>query len=196
MLKYLLAFIPSLSLATGTPPPKPATQTQGQSQGQEQHQTANSVANAASTASAQGGTGGNANSQASNAGNSQTVVTERSAPALGQGSFAISGCGVGGNVGNSSSGGAQFLGFGFTPEQCYDFKLAEGYAALGAYAAACEVLNMSKAGQRAKKRGVTLPVCNAPVVPVVSQPPPPVVVNVEPAPVPSCAKALKQCVRK
>ena len=200
-MKYLLAFLPSIALATGGhEPPKPVqppTQTQGQAQvqgqhqGQGQEQTANSEARASSTASAQGGAGGN--SQASSAG--QTVITERSAPALGQGSFAIQGCGVAGNAGHSGTGGANFLGFGFTPEQCYDFQLAQAYAAVGAYGAACEVLNVSKAGQRAKKRGVSLPVCTAPVAAPLSQVPPPVVINVEPA-APACTKALKQCVRK
>ena len=188
-MKYLLAFIPSLALATGTPP-KPVPQTQGQAQvqgqhqGQGQEQSANSASSAAATAS--------------NAGNQQTVVTERSAPALGQGSFAIQGCGVAGNAGHSGVGGASFLGFGFTPKQCYDFQLAQAYAAMGAYEVACEVLNKSTAGQRAQRNGVKLPVCSAPVVaavPLVTQPPSPVVINVE-SPAPACTKAVRQCGRK
>ena len=207
-MRYLILLIPSISLATGGyEPPKPVqtpTQTQGQAQvqgqhqGQGQEQTANSEARASSTASAQGGAGGN--SQASNAGNQQTVVTERSAPALGQGSFAIQGCGVAGNAGHSSTGGASFLGFGFTPEQCYDFQLAQAYAALGAVRAACDVLNFSKAGKRAKMRGVELPLCAAQPAAqpaLTAQPPSPIVINVEPAlPAPTCTKALKQCARK
>lgn len=83
----------------------------------------------------------------------------RQAPSVGQGSFAISGCGVAGNVGGSNSGGAAFLGFGWTPAQCYDFMLAQAYQAVGETKAACEVLNNSKAGRRAKRRGVELPDC-------------------------------------
>ena len=167
--------------------------TQGQHQGQGQSQSANSASQAASTASAQGGTGGTAT--ASNAGVTQSVVEERSAPALGQGSFAIQGCGVAGNAGHSGTGGASFLGFGFTPRQCYDFQLASAFAALGAYGAACEVLNSSRAGQRAKKRGVTLPTCVATVTSI-QQVTPPIVVNVQPAPAPACTKVSRQCGRK
>jgi hypothetical protein len=200
----LLFLMPSIAIATGgttapTPTPTQAqgqAQVQGQHQGQGQEQTANSASSAVSTASAQGGAGGN--SQASSAG--QTVITERSAPALGQGSFAIQGCGVAGNAGHSGTGGASFLGFGFTPAQCYDFQLAQAYAALGAYASACDVLNRSAAGKRAQKRGVSLPTCSAPPVaehPITAQPPSPVVVNVEPAlPAPACTKAVRQCGRK
>ena len=205
-MRYLILLIPSISLATGGyEPPKPVqtpTQTQGQAQvqgqhqGQGQEQSANSEARASSTASAQGGAGGN--SQASNAG--QTVITERSAPALGQGSFAIQGCGVAGNAGHSGTGGASFLGFGFTPEQCYDFQLAQAYAALGAVRAACDVLNFSKAGKRAKMRGVELPLCAAQPAAqpaLTAQPPSPIVINVESAlPAPACTKALKQCLKK
>jgi hypothetical protein len=57
-------------------------------------------------------------------------------------------------------------------------QLAQAYQALGAYAAACEVLNASPAGQRAAKRGVKLPVCSPPDR---VTPPPPVNVNVEAA---------------
>jgi hypothetical protein len=55
-------------------------------------------------------------------------------------------------------------------------------------------LNLSKAGQRAKKRGVNLPVCAAPAAAPLSQSTPPVVVNVEPAA--ACTKAVRQCARK
>ena len=203
-MRYLILLIPSLALATGghepPPPPKPpapTTQVQGQVQGQEQDQRQTQGQTQGQTLDNRNTN--NATSQASNAGVQQTVVTERSAPALGQGSFAIQGCGVAGNAGHSGTGGASFLGFGFTPKQCYDFQLAQAYAAMGAYEVACEVLNKSTAGQRAQRNGVKLPVCSAPVVaavPLVTQPPSPVVINVEPAPAPVCTKAVKQCVRK
>lgn len=88
----------------------------------------------------------------------------RQAPAVGQGSFAIQGCAVAGNVGGSNSNGAAFLGLGWTPDECYDFMLAQAYQSLGRDKAACQVLNMSKAGQRAKKRGIELPTCEPEVV--------------------------------
>lgn len=130
--------------------------------------TANSNANANAAATAI------AAATASND-NAVSVTHQASAPALGQGSFAIAGCQVAGNAGGSNSGGAGFLGFAFTTEQCYDLQLAAAYQALGAYSAACQVLNLSKAGQRAAKRGVTLPTCAAPI-PLAA--PQPVVVNV------------------
>lgn len=83
----------------------------------------------------------------------------RQAPSIGQGSFAISGCGVAGNIGGSNTSGAAFLGLGWTPAQCYDFMLAQAYQAVGETKAACEVLNKSKAGQRAARRGIKLPDC-------------------------------------
>jgi hypothetical protein len=187
----ILAFVSATAIATGTPTPTPPatpaqTQTQGQRQGQVQgqHQTSNSAAE--STSNAQGGAGGTAASQ-------------------GQGSFAIQGCGVAGNGGMSNTNGAGFLGFGFTPEQCYDFQLAQAYAALGAYAAACEVLNLSRAGQRAAKRGVALPTCSAPVPPVDLSPVQPVNVYVQQPAAPPVQReqcddrvdrAFKQCVSK
>ena len=127
-------------------------------------------------------TGGESNSDASSnsnsGGNSLTVneSTPRQAPGLAQGSFAIIGCGIAANAGGSSPGGAGFLGFGYTPEQCYDFMLANAYCTAGATQACCEVLNNSKAGQRAKKRGVSLPVCRPPeptppTTPAPQQPP-------------------------
>ena len=117
-------------------------------------------------ASATGGEGGSSNSDASsNSGGNSLTVNEsapRQAPGLAQGSFAIIGCGIAANAGGSSPGGAGFLGFGYTPEQCYDFMLANAYCTAGATQACCEVLNNSKAGRRAAARGVTLPVCRPP----------------------------------
>lgn len=123
---------------------------------------------------ATGGTGGNSTSDAtSNSGGNSLTVNEnqvKQAPGLAQGSFAIIGCGFAANAGGSGSGGAGFLGLGFTPEQCYDFMLANAYCTAGATQACCEVLNASKAGKRAAARGVTLPVCRPPA----QEPPAPV----------------------
>jgi hypothetical protein len=121
---------------------------------------------------------------ASSANNSFTSIYPKQAPAISQGSFAINGCAVAGNAGGSGTGGAGFLGLGFTTEQCYDFMLAQAYGALGEPEAACDVLNTSRAGVRAAKRGVTLPECLPPQKqaekPAV-QNQTPVVVNVEAA---------------
>lgn len=141
-------------------------------------------------------TAASASASANNAGNSQITnfSSPRQAPSIGQGSFAIQGCGVAGNAGGSQSSGAAFLGFAFTPQQCYDFMLAQAYASVGAERAACEVLNKSKAGRRAEKRGVVLPICSTPILPPAS---PPVSINVQPA---NCTeqtdRAFKQCVKK
>ena len=169
----------ALAMATGVPETKPPTQQQGQTQGQAQQQaqgqhqgqaqgqqqstSVNTSAVARSDAYAQAGS----TSSSSNDGNSQAVEISnpRNAPAIGQGSFAIAGCAVAGNAGGSNINGAGFLGFGFTPEQCYDFMLAQAYQSAGAYQAACEVLNASRAGRRAAKRGVTLPTCSPPAAP-------------------------------
>jgi len=157
---------------------------------------AEAAALAASNSSATGGAGGNSNANATggaggvggsvsgvsaaggnaDGGDSAAVANNqimiegdrqiRQAPAIGQGSFAIQGCGVAGNAGGSSAGGAAFLGVGFTSAQCYDFMLAQAFASVGEQQAACAVLNVSKAGRRAAKRGVVLPTCT-PVAPVV-----------------------------
>ena len=91
-------------------------------------------------------------------------VEVQQAPAIGQGSFAIQGCSVAGNGGVSVPGGAGFLGFGFTPEQCYDFMIAQAYQSLGEKKAACDILRNSKAGKRQEKRGIVLPGCEPEVV--------------------------------
>ena len=90
---------------------------------------------------------------------SYTYKEVKQAPAIGQGSFAIYGCNVGGNAGASGPGWAGFLGFGFTPEQCYDFMLAQAYQSIGEKKAVCDILRNSKAGKRQEKRGITLPEC-------------------------------------
>lgn len=131
-------------------------QDQAQAQGQAQQAEAQALSYSESAASS--------GSSSSSGGNSQSLSMDnpRQAPAISQGSFAIQGCGVAGNLGGSNTSGAGFLGFGFTPEQCYDFMLAQAFQSLGAYEAACKVLNASRAGKRAAERGVTLPKCTPP----------------------------------
>ncbi len=116
---------------------------------------------------------------------SYTYKEVQQAPAIGQGSFAIYGCNVGGNAGASGPGWAGFLGFGWTPQQCYDFMLAQAYQSVGEKKAVCDILKNSKAGKRQAKRGITLPEC-VPVAPevktvVVESPPKTVYVEVPPA---------------
>lgn len=113
---------------------------------------------------ATGGEGGSSDASSNSGGNALTVNENqvRQAPGLAQGSFAIVGCGFAANAGGSGPGGAGFLGLGFTPEQCYDFMLANAYCTAGATQACCEVLNSSKAGKRAAARGVQLPQCRPP----------------------------------
>ena len=103
-----------------------------------------------------------------------TYKEVQQAPAIGQGSFAISGCSVAGNAGASGPGGAGFLGFGWTPAQCYDFMLAQAYQSIGEKKAVCDILKNTKAGKRQAKRGITLPECEPEVVvvPVVTAPAP------------------------
>lgn len=143
--------------------------------------TNNNTANGG--AGGQGGTGGEAvasavvESGAASAvvesGAIQYTYTERlQAPAIGQGSFAISGCSVGGNAGASGPGWAGFLGFGFTPQQCYDFMLAQAYQSLNEKKAACDILRNSKAGKRQEKRGIVLPGCEPQTVVVAPVPVP------------------------
>jgi hypothetical protein len=129
---------------------------------------------------ATGGEGGSSDASSNSGGNALTVNENqvRQAPGLAQGSFAIVGCGFAANAGGSGAGGAGFLGLGFTPEQCYDFMLANAYCTAGATAACCEVLNSSKAGRRAAARGVRLPECRPPVADPAPQPQPPVIVTV------------------
>lgn len=197
-----LAVIPAHATGKPDPTPEPApvsqTQAQGQSQGQAQRQGQQQTAASSSTSVAAAAATGSA---AASSDNAVSIETPRQAPALSQGSFAIQGCAVAGNAGHSSASGGGFLGFGFTSAQCYDFMLAQAYASVGALAAACEVLNTSRAGQRASARGVKLPECSPPVP--VSPPAPvsPVVVNVAAAPAATDCKAatdaaFKQCVAK
>jgi hypothetical protein len=167
-------------------------QLQLQAQGQLQSQTAVATASAVNTNtnSASVGdvtaTGGNASATGGSAVAAATVeagavsvaegavqsnlnytYTERlQAPSIGQGSFAIAGCSVAGNAGGSGPGWSGFLGFGFTPSQCYDFMLAQAYQSIGEKKAVCDILKNSKAGKRQEKRGITLPECTPEVLAV------------------------------
>jgi hypothetical protein len=140
----------------------------------------NSTANATGGAggNATGGSGGTSNSSAytNTGGNTQTSVYEqvRQAPSVSQGSFAISGCSVAGNAGGSNTHGSVFLGFGWTPDECYLFMQAQAYQSVGQSQSACEVLNHTKAAKRLVKEGMKLPNCAPLVVPAGS----PTVLNI------------------
>jgi hypothetical protein len=216
--RWLVLLLVFVSPAWAVTPPAPVKsppavkqqqaqqQNQKQAQGQAQRQQAAAAATASATAAPVQTTSVDASTAAtsSSGGNSLTVneANPRQAPAIGQGSFAIQGCGAAGNAGGSNVGGAAFLGLGFTPAQCYDFMLAQAYAAAGAWSAACNVLNASPAGQRAARRGVQLPDCNGPAVPPAAPPaiPAEIVVKVEEPGGGKCdervEKAFKQCVAK
>ena len=174
-MKYLtlLALLASIGAYAGdyhNPPPKAVSQ----------HQEAEASAKA--NASATGGSGGSAtanggtSSSDATGGNAQSGSTlvntyPQQVPALGQGSFAIQGCGVAGNLGGANSHGAGFLGFGFTPSECYRFMLAQAYQAVGQTVTACEVLAHTDTAKAAVKDGLALPDCK------------PAPVNTPPAPV-------------
>ena len=171
-----LAFlIPSLALATVKPEtpkvetPPTATSTSASNS----VSNAKAASNSVSVASSQSNSYSNsASSSNSNSGGNSLTVNEsnpRQTPGMAQGSFAIQGCQVAGNAGGSQVGGTGFLGFGFTPAQCYDYMLAQAYAALGEKQAACLVLNSTKAAKRAEKRGVRLPTCTRTQPPVPTQ---------------------------
>ena len=182
-----LAILTSISAGATNQPQSPSliTQHQDQSQGQAQYDTNNQSSNVTASPNAFSSSSPNVVTSASNSnsGNnaSQSINTynQRSAPGSSQGSLMISGCAVAGNGGGSGVNGSAFLGFAFTPQQCYDFMLAQAYSAIGANRAACEVLNVSKAGRRASHRGVSLPTCSDSVVPIPATPA--VVVITEPS---------------
>ena len=88
----------------------------------------------------------------------------RQAPAIAQGSFAISGCSVAGNAGGSNQHGAAFLGIGWTPKECYAFMLAQAYQSIGQYKAVCDILRNTKTGKRMERDGIELPECLPEVV--------------------------------
>jgi hypothetical protein len=215
LLPLLAAVLTLPALATTPKPePKPAPaqtqqqtqhQAQKQAQLQQQRQSAQAAAAATATAAPVQTVDARTSSQASSSsgGNSLEVseFNPRQSPGIAQGSFAIQGCGAAANAGGSNVGGAAFLGVGFTTPQCYDFMLAQAFAAAGAWSAACEVLNASPAGKRAARRGVRLPECSGPAAPVVPAAlPAEIVVKVEDQGGVKCEervdKAFKQCVSK
>jgi hypothetical protein len=202
-MKYIiLAFLPSVVLATGGSPapttsPTPAQQqTQGQSQhqGQGQHQSANSAAQAASAASAQGGAGGNA--QASNAGVQQDVNIEdrlqapsANAPTV----IAGSKCATGWSAALSGPGAGLGGGRSKIDPACQKAQdLRDNIALVAtlkpslALKAACRLDGI--------KEAVTSPEDCTLDAPVVA--PPPVIVNAPPPAPQACTKALRQCVKK
>lgn len=103
----------------------------------------------------------------------------RQAPSTAQGSFAISGCSVAGNAGGSSIRGSAFLGFGWTPQECYKFMLAQAYQSIGEKKAVCDILRNTKVGKRLERDGVELPDCEPKVV-VIATPVAPEPVDLSP----------------
>lgn len=118
---------------------------------------------------AKGGEGGNSNQTqtatggasnqtqtANNTGNQQDISINheavRQAPSIAQGAVMPSGCGVGGNAGGSQPGGAAFVGFSFTTEECYLLLYAAAYNAIGMPDTSCDLLNSSDTTQKAMKR--------------------------------------------
>lgn len=101
----------------------------------------------------------NQTASAVNDGNSVNVVEQSSAPSVSQGSFAIAGCALAGNAGGSKLSGSAFLGFAFTPKECYKYLTAQAYQAVGQYEAACQILNTTRTAKDAAKEGVKLPDC-------------------------------------
>jgi hypothetical protein len=162
--------------------------TQAQLQGQSQAATATSNSPATATAStapiannsaaeslASGGSGGTATtgavaSQSALSTTSNSTYVE-AARAVQPATVVITGCQVSGQAGGSTTRAAGMLGIGFTPASCYDYIQAQAYAAIGAFQAACEILNHTKAALRAIKNGATLPACVAPSVAVAAPQP-------------------------
>lgn len=128
--------------------------------------TGGTVSNSGNSSST-GGAGGDATSNSG--GNAMTSVYEqvRQAPSVAQGSFAIAGCSVAGNAGGSDIHGSAFLGFGWTPDECYLFMQAQAYQSTGHSQAACEVLNHTKAAKRLVKDGFKLPECTPAHPPII-----------------------------
>ena len=171
-MKYLT--IIALLITTGAyagehhnPPPKAVSQSQHQTQTAKANAEADASANSTNTNNATGGAGGSAtanggDAQATGGTSAASLVNEqpRQVPATAQGSFAIQGCGVAGNLGGANSHGAGFLGFGFTPSECYRFMLAQAYQAIGQSQTACEVLAHTDTAKAAVKDGLALPDCH------------------------------------
>jgi len=166
---------------SGTTPSNDSWQTQAQHQGQFQGQAQLATAisdnrNTNSNVNSNENTNANVNHNRaeSSVGNvnasiasdavSVTYSEARNAPSMGQGSFAISGCAVGGNAGGSNTSGSAFLGFGWTPLECYKFMLAQAYQAIGEKQAVCDILRKTKAGEALIKEGVELPTCEPEII--------------------------------
>lgn len=114
--------------------------------------------------SSAGGDGGSAQSVASADNEGVTQVTSinhrRNAPSLAQGGLAVAGCGAGANGGGSREGGAGFLGFVWTTDQCYQLLAAASFAAIGMPDTSCDLLVGMKSVRKAFKRaGKPLPDC-------------------------------------
>lgn len=121
---------------------------------------AHASANSASTSSATATSASTANANPVQTA-SVTESMPREAPAVGLGTI-IAGCGAGAQGGGSNTHGAIIAGIGWTTDECYAFMLAQGYQAIGKRHEACEVLNTTKAADRARSRGAHLPDCEDP----------------------------------
>lgn len=137
---------------------------QAQVQGQHQSAVAGAISDSNSSVKNSGNNTGTSDAAAVSNVNVEGDQQVRQAPAVGQGSFAIQGCSAAGNGGGSNTHGSAFLGFGYTPAECYAFLLAQSYQAVGQSKTACEVLNSTDSAKRAVKRGVKLPDCGTAVV--------------------------------
>lgn len=128
-------------------------QVQGQAQGQFQKQESNASSESTSSSS----------SSANNEGVSQSVsfTSPRQAPSVSAPSvFPTATCQSGFSLGGSNTSGGGVLGLTFTKRQCELFQLSQNLASLGMTQAACEVLNKTKAAERAF--GANKPSCEAP----------------------------------
>jgi hypothetical protein len=91
-----------------------------------------------------------------------SINHRRNAPSLAQGGLMASGCGAGANGGGSREGGAGFLGFVWTTDQCYQLLAAASFATIGMPDTSCDLLVAMKSVQKAFKRaGKPLPDCTS-----------------------------------
>lgn len=134
-----------------------------------------SVSGVAASSTAMGGLGGSGGQSGitTSTSNSGNVTYREAANVVQPATMIIQGCQVQGQAGGSNTRAAAMLGIGFTPSSCYDYIQAEAYRAIGDIQAACEVLNHTKAAQRAVKNGATLPDCTPPAPPPVAVAPAP-----------------------
>lgn len=107
---------------------------------------ANAGANAEAAADA------NAKATASSGGNTLSVTEARQAPSLAQGGLYLAGCGFSGNVGDSDSHGASFLGIQFITPGCWDQMAIQNEARMGNIKTACEMNRLTRQGQRNIRR--------------------------------------------